>query len=56
MKNNSALALNRKRGKGVREEKGINPSEADLLALSLPGLAEKLTYIRGQEAAGEFLL
>lgn len=29
------------RGKGVNEEKGTDSSEADLLALSIPGLAKK---------------
>lgn len=45
------LLLNR--GKGVNEEKGTDSSEADLLALSIPGLAKK---IRGKEAAGELLI
>lgn len=57
MKNNSALAFKQKKtGKGEKEEKGINYKETDLLALSLPGLVEKLIYIRGKEAAGEFLI
>lgn len=40
----------------MKQEKGTNSNEADLLALSLPGLIEKLLYIREKEAAGEFLL
>lgn len=42
------------RGKGVNEEKGTDSSEADLLALSIPGLAKKKK--KGKEAAGELLI
>lgn len=41
------------RGKGVNGEKGTDSSEADLLALSIPGLAKKK---KRKEAAGELLI
>lgn len=42
------------RAKGVNEEKGTNSSEADVLVLSIAGLAKKKE--RREEAEGELLI